>query len=496
MRVTPALLLALLMLSCVAAPTAATPAPSVVAAGGTLRVAIPAEVTSLDPWDADAASSVATRQMFETLVSIDPASGTFGPGLASSWQMANDGQSWSFAIRGGIRFSDGTPLDAAAVVASFQRGVGTRAYRAMFDEPSLIARVVALGESTVRFDLRTPFGPFLAHLAAPAAAVAHGDSGTGPFVAGPTALAPDGSLSLRRNEAYWQRTPTGRTLPYLDAVVLRPVRDAAARFAEVRAGRADLALDLPVAQATTARSDPNLVVAPLGAAVASLGIDTAASPLDRIDARRAVAMAIDRSALSAMYFGFSRSAAQLLPAGTLGYDDSVVEFAPFDVTAAKRLLSDAHIVVPISVDLAYPAFATPAYPDPQRVAQSLAADLGKIGVIARLRAADPATLRSSKAALTLETTAVGLDPDDIFWSLYGAASTQDPSLVSGLLRRARAEADPSKRAELYKQVSKLTRTEVSRIPLLYVDRASAVSARISGYTAQPNASFITLWFKP
>ena len=97
------------------------------------------------------------------------------------------------------------------------------------------------------------------------------------------------------------------------------------------------------------------------------------------------------------------------------------------------------------------------------LAQSLAADLGKIGVIARLRAADPATLRSSKTALTLETTAVGLDPDDIFWPLYAAESAQDPSLVSGLLRRARAEADPSKRAELYKQVSKLTRTEVSPI---------------------------------
>src|SRR5256886_15726158 len=107
MRAAPALLLAVAVLSCTAPPAAATPAPSVVAAGGTLRVAIPAEVTSLDPWDADAASSVATRQMFETLVSIDPASGTFGPGLASSWQMANDGQSWSFAIRGGIRFTDG-----------------------------------------------------------------------------------------------------------------------------------------------------------------------------------------------------------------------------------------------------------------------------------------------------------------------------------------------------------------------------------------------------
>ena len=72
MRAAPALLLAVAVLSCTAPPAAATPAPSVVAAGGTLRVAIPAEVTALEPWEADAASSIATRQVFETLVVVDP----------------------------------------------------------------------------------------------------------------------------------------------------------------------------------------------------------------------------------------------------------------------------------------------------------------------------------------------------------------------------------------------------------------------------------------
>src|SRR5205823_4873368 len=79
-------------------------------------------------------------------------------------------------------------------------------------------------------------------------------------------------------------------------------------------------------------------------------------------------------------------ASQVIPSGTLGYDDSVVEFAPLDPSGARRLLSDAHIAVPINVDLAYPAFPTMAYPDPQRIAQSIAADLAKVGIIARLRA--------------------------------------------------------------------------------------------------------------
>jgi len=489
--------LALLLVACQAVPSIATPAPSAVVAGGTLRVAIPAEVTVLDPWNADSASQVATRQIFETLVTVDPATGAVAAGLASSWQMANDGASWTFALRGGISFADGTPFDAATVVASFDRGRGTRAYRLLFDEPSAISRVVALDGKTVRFELRAPFGPFLVHLAAPQAGIARGTSGTGPFTAAPDALAPDGSITLRRNEAYWLRTSGGRTLPYLDGLVLRPVRDAAARFAELRAGRVDLALELPVAQATAARSDPNLALLTRpSAASATLGIDVAAPPFDQPDARRAVAMAIDRGALSGPYYGLGHPASQVIPSGTLGYDDSVVDFAPLDPSGARRLLSDAHIAVPINVDLAYPAFPTMAYPDPQRIAQSIAADLAKVGIIARLRAVDAAALRDVRGALALETTLVGLDPDDVFWPLFGTDDPRDASLIVGLLRKARMEADPSKRAELYKQVSKLARAEVTRVPLLIVDRAIAASARVAGYVAETNASFGTVWLRP
>jgi len=463
--------LALLLVACQAVPSIATPAPSAVVAGGTLRVAIPAEVTVLDPWNADSASQVATRQIFETLVTVDPATGAVAAGLASSWQMANDGASWTFALRGGISFADGTPF--------------------------AISRVVALDGKTVRFELRAPFGPFLVHLAAPQAGIARGTSGTGPFTAAPDALAPDGSITLRRNEAYWLRTSGGRTLPYLDGLVLRPVRDAAARFAELRGGRVDLALELPVAQATAARSDPNLALLTRpSAASATLGIDVAATPFDQPDARRAVAMAIDRGALSGPYYGLGHPASQVIPSGTLGYDDSVVEFAPLDPSGARRLLSDAHIAVPINVDLAYPAFPTMAYPDPQRIAQSIAADLAKVGIIARLRAVDAAALRDVRGALALETTLVGLDPDDVFWPLFGTDDPRDASLTVGLLRKARMEADPSKRAELYKQVSKLARAEVTRVPLLIVDRAIAASARVAGYVAETNASFGTVWLRP
>src|SRR5437588_234303 len=98
------------------------------------------------------------------------------PALASGWQMTNDGASWTFALRDGVRFHDGNALDAAAVVASFERGMTSRgsAYRALFADPAAILSVQAVDPRTVRFDLRAPFGPFLAHLAAPQTAIARG----------------------------------------------------------------------------------------------------------------------------------------------------------------------------------------------------------------------------------------------------------------------------------------------------------------------------------
>jgi len=496
-RRVPALALALLFgVACqVPSGVTATPAPTGAQTGGTLRVAIPAEVTSFDTWNGDPASLIAGRQIFETLVEVDPATSRITPALASSWQMTNDGASWTFTLRDGVRFHDGTPLDASLVVASFERGRTTAAYRTLFDDPSAIVSVHAVDSRTVRFDLRAPFGPFLAHLAAPQAAIARGAAGTGPFAAGPAALAPDGTLTLRGNDSYWRRDAAGNQLPYLDGLVLRPVRDPTSRLAELRAGRVEVALDLPIAQASSARSDPSLVVSPRkDAALASLGIDIAVAPFDRPEARRAAAMAVNRNALSAVYAGTSRPATQAVPPGSLGYDSSVVEFAPLDADAGRKALLDAHLPTPIAADLAYPNVPTPAYPDPQRIAQSIAADLGKIGIVARLRAVDPTALGEAKAAFTLDTTSLGLDPDDVFSPLYGSDDPTGTSLIVGLVRKARAEADPTKRAELYKQVSKIARTEAQRVPLLFADRPNAATARLVGYTGIEY--FGTVWLRP
>ncbi|TMG34505.1 MAG: hypothetical protein E6H88_15255 [Chloroflexi bacterium] len=489
-------------------PGVTAPSPSPASLGGVLRVAIPGEVTTLDPWNADAAALVATRQVFETLVAFAPESYQLVPGLAESWQGSPDGLRWTFTLQVGVRFHDGAPLDAASVVASFERARSTRdarrgpgafvSYRALFggfDDESVIARVDAVDARTVRFELRTGYGPFLAHLAMPPAAVARGTAGTGPFSAGPGAVAPDATVTLQRNAAYRGRDASGAALPYVDGIVLRPLADPAARLTELRAGRVDLALDLGVAQAAAARGDPSLgLVVRRDASFASLAIDASRTPFDRPEVRRAVALSIDRAAIStAVYLGLARAAPQVVPPAALGYDETAIEFAPLDVTAARKLLTDAGLTSPIDAELGFPATATGTYPEPQRIASAVAADLAKIGISARPRAVEPSLPRGASApALQLEATAIAADPDDVFTPLFAPRSERGASwgwqqpVASDLIAKARAESDPTKRAELYKQVSKIVRAEVPRVPLLFVDRAGAASRRVAGYA--PGAS--------
>jgi peptide/nickel transport system substrate-binding protein len=523
MLVRLAVLTAILALSgCqVAPPTGVvTPPPTPaggVDTGGSLRVAIAAEGATLDPWSANEPNAlIVTRQIFETLVAYEPGSLRIAPKLAESWSVSSDGLAWTFVLRRGVKFHDGTDLDAAAVATNFDRarqvahplrgptGVERfRAYAALFegfDDASVIARVEAKDTTTVVITTRMPFGPLLADLAMPtfaivspksmrddpagwSSAASAGASGTGPFLFRPGAWQTGLQIALERNASYWSKDHAGAPLPYLDRVVFRVVKDESARIAEVRSGNIDTIRDLTPTALPTVKADPNqqLIARPAFNAT-YLGITAATAPLDKLEVRRAIAMAIDKPLLAAvLYSGGGLPASQLLAPGLLGYDDSVVEFYRYDVAAAKRLLADAGFPTGFATEIHYPTTWRPQYPDPRRVAESVAADLARIGITASVRAAEPVAYRVDSRAGRLplwvgDATGESADPDSFFAD--GGAWAGD--VVRELLRRSRYEADASKRSELYKQVSKLIQQDAARIPLMHADVFVAATKKVRG----------------
>jgi peptide/nickel transport system substrate-binding protein len=512
----------LLLTACQVAPIpgVATPLPTPaggVDTGGNLRVAVAADNLTLDPWNAnDPNAMTVTRQIFETLVEYDSGGVKIVPKLAESWTVSSDGLAWTFVLRRGIKFHDGTDLDAAAVATNFDRarqvahplrgptGVERfRAYAALlegFDDASVIARVEAKDLMTVVVTTRLPFGPLLADLAMPTFAIVSpkslrddpagwstaaspGASGTGPFVFRPGAWQPGLQIALERNASYWLKDPSGAALPYVDRVVFRVVRDETLRIAELRSGNVDTVRDITPAALPTVKADPNqqLIARPAFNAT-YLGITATAAPLDRVEVRRAIAMAIDKPLLATvLYSGGGVPASQLLAPGMLGYDGSVVEFYRYDVASAKRLLAEAGIANGFATELYYPTSWRPQYPDPRRVAESVAADLARIGITATVRAAEPTAYRADSRAGRLplwigDATGESADPDSFFAD--GGAWAGD--VVRELLRRARYEADASKRTELYKQASKLIQQDAARIPLMHADLFVAATKKVRG----------------
>lgn len=485
-----------------------SPSPSPVPAGGVLRVAVASDVTTLDPWAASDAATLATlRQVYEPLVDLAPGSVRVVPKLAERWEMAADGRTYRFTLRTGVRFHDGASLYAAAVVFSFERARPI----APSDLGARIASVTAADASTVVFTLREPYGPFIATLASPsfsivspgcvradpgwATVASRCSAGTGPFRIDPGAWQPGQQVVLTRNTSYWGRDAGGHALPYLDGVTFRVMPDDASRASAVHAANADVALDLGPAGVAQLRSDPNIAVVRRPTYDASFLGFAAAGPFGSSDVRRAVAMAIDRGAIAqTVYAGDAKVATQLVPPGVLGYDASIAEFVKYDVTAAKKVQSDAGQGAGFSTELWYPTAATPSLPDPKRVAEAIAADLTKIGIAVTLRTEDAARLAADAAAGALplwiaSRVATRADADDFL-----ADVTNDP-VVQALLQHARSESDESKRGELYKQVTKLVQQQTARVPLFNASLPVAASRKVHDLVPQPvvGESFAAVW---
>lgn len=517
----------LALAACQLAPIAGTATPTRTPArgvdsGGSFRVGLTAEATTLDPWNAgDANALLVTRQVFETLVEYDSGGFKIVPKLAESWSVSADGRSWTFVLRRGVKFHDGTDVDAAAVALNFDRarqvahplrgatgGDRYRAYATLlagFDDASVITRVEAKDGATVVITTKTPFGPLLADLAMPSFAIVSptsmrddpvswptssstGAAGTGPFVFRPGSWQPGGQITLERNAAYWGKGQDGSPLPYVDRVIFRVFKDETARIAELRSGGLDAMRDLTPAALPTVKADPNLQLLTRSAFNAVyLGIAATTRPLDKVEVRRAIAMAVDKPLLAAtLYGGAGRPASQLLPPGLLGYDDSVAEFYRLDTTGAKRLLADAGLPTGFTTELWYPSVWRPQYPDPKRVAESVAADLAKAGIAVTLRTEDAAAFRVDANASRLplwigEAVGESADPD----SFFGDGGAWAGDVVRELLRRARYEADASKRTEIYKQVSKLIQQDASRVPLVHADSLVAATKKVRGLVPHP-----------
>jgi peptide/nickel transport system substrate-binding protein len=346
MRRAPALFLTVMLLGLAALSMTGPTAAQQAVRGGTLTFATGADPDSLDPQNTQSnPGEQVNRMMHENLVRFST-SMQLEPALAESWSSSKDGLTWTFKLRKGVKFHDGTPFDAKAVKYFFDRVLGDeKPFKASLYAP-VVQSAEVVDPSTVRVTLKQPFGAFLfimAHSAgaivSPAAHQKWGKDlalhpvGTGPFKF--VEWVKGDHVTMERNDAYWGGAPN------LDRVVVKTVREDQARVLMLESGGADLIVNIPTEEIPRLKKDPRFVVESSATARALfIVMNVKKKPFDDVRVRQALNHAVNRDAIVKELF---QNNAQVIPGPVSPLQNGYANLTgyAYDPKKAKDLLAKA-----------------------------------------------------------------------------------------------------------------------------------------------------------
>jgi peptide/nickel transport system substrate-binding protein len=522
-------------------------------AGGTLVFAAAADPVVLDgALVSDGESIRAITQVFETLVFLEP--GTTEPvaGLAESWESNADGTEWTFTLRSGVTFHDGTPFNGEAVCANFDRWYNftgplqnpSASYYwqvvfggfAEFDpesgapEESLYQSCEAPDETTAVITLTKPSATFIPALAQQAFSIASPEAleqydadagtvdeegvfqptgtfgtehpiGTGPFMF--QSWTRGESLELVRYDDYWGEPAK------LDSLIIRPIPDNAARLQALQTGEIQ-GYDLVEPQDIPTLEDSGLQVLDRPAFnVAYVGINQAKPPMDQLEVRQALAYGLNRQeVVDSFYAGRGVVATQFMPPEVIGYADDVTTYE-YDPARARQLLQDAGLELPVEIEFWYPSdVSRPYMPDPKRNFEAFKASLEESGFKVTPKTAPwspdylGAVDEGNTQVYLLGWTGDYGDADNFIGTFFQTpqkawGTTDHPNQeVIDLLNQGEEETDEAAREEIYMNANRAIMEWLPGVPYAHSEPALGFAANVTGYIPSPttNESFATVSF--
>ena len=497
-------------------------------AGDTFTLALAADVWTLDPAaSTDGLTFLVTGQIYDTLVNHEPG-GTLPlpglaiswtvsamPSLAESWTVSADNLTWTFQLRPGLKFHDGTDLDAAAVVYNLTRWWDPahpyhqdfEYFRTMFygfkgDPGCLISHVAAIGSDRVQIVLSRPYSALPSTLAMPSFAIASpaaiqaGTLATRPVGSGPFRFVqwvPGDRIRLAANTTYWQGAP------YLEALVFRVLGGAGARLAALQSGAAQgTTLDWTSWNyVPTATLDANLkVVWQPSLSTGYLGINRAHPPLDNTAVRQAIAHALNKPAIvhqeDPLDTGGGQVASQLLPPAQWGRDEALFDYA-YNPTQARSLLAEAGLPAGFATTLWVMPMNRFTFPQAQAAADAMEADLEAVGISITQVTFDWSTYLSKvgNGEADLFMLGWGSDnghPDNFFYpnlcdSYLRYGPRDDP--LCAQLEAARAVANPSTLLGIYQWASQRVHATLPLVPIEHTRPAWVLRRNMFGFEPGP-----------
>ncbi|KUI23178.1 ABC transporter substrate-binding protein [Mycobacterium sp. IS-1496] len=460
------------------------------AASGNLVAAIAGEPDQLDPHKTSAYFSFEVLEnVFDTLVEPD-ADLEMRPALAERWEVSPDQLVWTFHLRRGVTFHDGSPFTAEDVVYSYRRIIDEELTNV--DKFSAVTDVTAADPATVRItvdkptpNLLTNLGGFKGMAIVSRANVESGRIATHPVGTGPFSFAgatSGDSITLRANPTYWGGGPR------ISGVTFRFISEPSTALSALQAGEVDWTDSVPPQRVSQLRDDESLRLAVTPSNdYWYLALNEARAPWNDVRVRQAIAYGIDREAIvAATSYGTAARNQLAIPDGNPWY--TPYDRYSFDTDKANSLLAEAK-VEPGNLDM----LVTSEYPETVTAAQIIADNLAPLGITVDIRTVDFATWLDEQNNGNFDMLMMGwlgnIDPDDFYYAQHhtnGTSNAQkfsDP-VVDRLLDAGRVETDRDRRRAVYAEAATRIADEVSYIYLYNPSVIQAWTPALSGYEAR------------
>ncbi len=469
--------------------------------------------------------NASSQQVYNRLVEFKRGSVELEPGLAESWDVSEDGLTYTFHLRKGIKFHSSkkfTPtrdFNADDVVFSFLRQLdenhpyhkvsnATYPYFKAMKFPTLLKAIEKVDDHTVKITLNKRDATFLASLgmdfisiysaeyadkmlaAGTPETIDNEPIGTGPFVFAGYQV--DKAVRFLANKDYWRgKAP-------IDRLVFSITPDASTRYAKVQRGECDL-MDFPnAADLERMKTDPKVqLLSQEGLNVAYIAFNTEKAPFNNPKVRQALNYAVDKKTIiEAVYQGAGVIAKNPLPPTIWGYNDAVEDY-PYDPEKAKALLAEAGYPNGFETEFWVQPVVRASNPNPRRMSELVQSDWEKVGVKAKLITYEWGDYMKRARAGELTVGVFGWsgdngDPDNFLSPLLGSSNAGNSNLArfnnaefDALLDKGLGLTNQNERAELYKKAQEIAHEQAPWIPVAHSIGFAPMSLRVRDYKQSP-----------
>jgi len=497
-------------------------------AGGTLIYCSEGSPEGFDPAQFTTGTTfhASSATIYNRLVDYAPGSTRLEPSLATRWLVSQDGLSYTFTLREGVKFqtipgfAPSRDFNADDVLFTFNRLLDKtlpfrKAYPTEFPyvaDAGLdknLDKVEKVDEHTVRFVLKKPDSAFLPNLATDFASILSAEYaekllkqghpqdinlkpvGTGPFVL--KSYQKDATIRYARHPGYWRAAHVK-----IDNLVFAITPDSAVRTQRLKASECQLADSLKPDDIAALKQAPQVqLISRPGMTLGFLAYNTQKQYLDQPNVRRALDMAIDKPAiLASIYQGSGIAASNPIPPGQWGY--KALKAMPYNPAEAQKLLRAAGVPQGYEVALWAMPVQRPYNPNARRMAEMIQADWAKVGIKAKIVSYEWGEYNKRKHdAALLGWSADNGDPDNWLGTLLSCDAIGGSNSArwcnkdyDTLVTQARSLQDMKGRSNLYARAQLIFGRELPFSPIAYTVVYKAASKNVRGVVISPlNTSF-------